>query len=54
MLDCQFLYWHKSPVIIINQLKSIYNSPFKYLPSHPMNSHWFSDNGSNVALLEMI
>ena len=35
MLDCQFcIHASKEPVIIINQLKSIYNSTFKDSHSH--------------------
>ena len=39
MLDCQFCF-HASegPVIIMNELKSIYNSPFKDLHSHPYHT----------------
>ena len=37
MLDCQFyIHASKGPVITTNQLKSIYNSPFKESHSHPI------------------
>ena len=39
MLDCQFwIHASKGPVIIMNQLKSIYNSPFKDSHSHPIHT----------------
>ena len=39
MLDCQFCNLaSEGPVIIINQLKSIDNSPFKDSHSHPINT----------------
>ena len=39
MLDCQFcIHASTGPVIIMNQLKSIYNSSFKDLHSHPIHA----------------
>ena len=38
MLDCQFwIHASKGPVIIMYQLKSIYNSSFKDSHSHPIH-----------------
>ena len=39
MLYCQFfMHASKDPVIIMNQLKSIYNSPFTDSHSHPIHT----------------
>ena len=47
MLDHQFLiHAGKGPIIIMNQLKSIYSSPFKDSHSHPFHS-CFPINASN-------
>ena len=53
MLDCQFfIHAGKSSVIIINQLKSIYNSKFKESDTHPIHTCFLiiASNG-NVAKL---
>ena len=39
MFDCQFfIHAGKGLVIIMNQMKSVYNSPFKYSHSHPIHT----------------
>ena len=39
MFDCQFrIHASKGPVKIMNQLKSIYNDPFKASYSHPIHT----------------
>ena len=39
MFDCQFfIHTNKGPVIMMNKLKSIYNSPFKDSHSHPIHT----------------
>ena len=41
MLNCEFcICASKGPVIIMNQLKSIYNSPVKDLHSHPVHTYF--------------
>ena len=53
MLDCQFfIHAGKGPVIIINKLKTIYNSKFKESHSHPIHNCFLmiASNG-NVAKL---
>ena len=51
MLDSQF-YIHatKGPIIMMNQLKSIYNSPFKSSYSHPIHI-CFVTIASNVVVI---
>ena len=34
------IYATKGPVIVMNQLKSVYNSPFKDPGSHPIHTHF--------------
>ena len=49
MLNCQFcIHASKGPVIIMNHLKSIYNSRFKYSHSHPIHTFFpiIASNGN--------
>ena len=54
MLDCQFcIHASKGAVIIRNQLKYIYNSPFKDSLSHPINT-CFLIIASNAVRVELL
>ena len=53
MLDCQFcIHASKGPVIIVNQLKSVYNSPFKDSHSYPIHT-CFLRIDSNVKIIDI-